>query len=77
MCIACREMKDKKELIKVVKSGDKISIDQTGKMPGRGAYICNNSECHKKLNKQKLFNKTFSMNIGNEIYEEIEKIYNK
>ena len=76
MCIACREMKDKKELIKIVKSkDDQIELDLTGKKAGRGAYICRSSECHKKLNKQKLLNKAFSMNIDPKVYLQIEEFY--
>ncbi|MDD4211724.1 MAG: YlxR family protein [Clostridia bacterium] len=76
MCIACREMKDKNDLLKIVKNKDgQIELDLTGKKAGRGAYICKSSECHKKLNKQKLLNRTFSMNVDAKIYEQIEEFY--
>ena len=54
MCIGCREMKPKKELIRVVKApnGD-ISLDITGKKNGRGAYVCKDAECIKKARKIK------------------------
>ena len=52
MCIGCREMKDKKALIRVVKSPEgQISLDSTGKKPGRGAYVCPDPECLKKARK--------------------------
>jgi len=78
MCIACRQMKDKKELLKIVKTNEnQISLDITGKKPGRGAYICSSEDCHKKLNKQKLLNKAFSMSVEPQVYEKIEEIYKK
>ena len=45
MCVACREMKPKKDLIRVVKTADGIRLDKTGKLAGRGAYVCNDKEC--------------------------------
>ena len=72
MCIACREKKDKKSLIRVVKNKDDvISLDFTGKMAGRGAYICNDINCINKLVKQKLLNKAFEMPISDETYKRI------
>lgn len=60
MCIACHEMKPKKEMLRIVKPKDgEVSIDFTGKAAGRGAYICDNSECIKKLRKARLLNKVF------------------
>ena len=73
MCIACHEMKQKKEMLRIVKpkEGDAF-IDFTGKAAGRGAYICNNPDCVKKLKKARLLNKTFSAEIPQEVYEKIE-----
>ncbi|MDH3674518.1 MAG: YlxR family protein [Anaerolineae bacterium] len=53
-CIACRQVKDKRELIRVVRTpAGKIIIDPTGKANGRGAYLCRDSDCYKKaLNKE-------------------------
>ena len=77
MCVACREMKDKKELIRIVKSPEgAVSLDFTGKKDGRGAYICNSEPCVKKCCKSKLINKAFSMNAGQEVYERILEEYN-
>lgn len=74
MCIACHEMKPKKEMLRIVKpkEGD-ISIDFTGKAAGRGAYICDDPNCIKKLKKARLLNKVFSAEIPQEIYEKIEE----
>jgi len=74
MCIACHEMKPKKEMLRIVKNQlEEISLDYTGKAAGRGAYICNNIDCIKKLNKYKLLNKTFSCEVSKEIYLKIEE----
>ena len=70
-CIACRECKPKRELVRIVKFGEEISLDRTGKKNGRGAYVCDNSECIKKLKKQKLLNRTFSCQVSDETYERI------
>ena len=70
-CIACRANKPKKELIRIVKSGEEIKLDFTGKLNGRGAYICNDKGCVEKLKKQKLLNKAFSMQVSEQVYDEI------
>ena len=74
MCVACHEMKPKKEMLRIVKpkEGD-VFIDYTGKAAGRGAYICDSPECVKKLKKGRLLNKTFSMQIPDEVYARIEE----
>ena len=74
MCVACHEMKPKKEMLRIVKpkEGD-VFIDYTGKAAGRGAYICDSPECVKKLKKDRLLNKTFSMQIPDEVYARIEE----
>ena len=69
-CIACREMKPKKEMLRVVRNADgEIFIDATGKAAGRGAYVCGGEECMKKLNGKKLLNKAFSSDVPLEVYE--------
>ncbi len=72
MCIACRQMKGKDELIRIVKSGDNIVIDSSFKAAGRGAYVCNKGECLKKMIKYKLLNKAFKCEVKSEIYSELE-----
>ena len=75
MCIACREMKDKRELLRVVKNKEgKIFVDLTGKANGRGAYICKDLNCLAKLKKQKILNKVFKMMIDENVYKEIEGV---
>ena len=70
-CIACRAEKPKLELVRVVKFGENISLDTTGKANGRGAYVCNDKECIAKLKKQKLLNRAFSCQVSDEIYDKI------
>ena len=74
MCVACREMKPKKEMLRVVrpKEGD-VFIDLTGKAAGRGANVCDDPACIRKLKKGRLLNKVFSAEIPAEIYEKIEE----
>ncbi len=73
-CIACREMKGKRELLRVVKTpeGD-IVLDKTGRLNGRGAYLCDDPSCFAKARKTKALNREFKMEIPEEIYESLEK----
>ena len=70
-CIACRTVKPKKELIRVVKSGEEISLDKTGKKNGRGAYVCDSADCIAKIKKQKLLNKVFACSVEDSVYEKL------
>ncbi len=68
MCVGCREMKPKKELLRVVRSPEgEISFDLTGRKPGRGAYVCHSSECLLRAIKQKQLERTFSSPISDEV----------
>ncbi len=70
MCIACREMKPKKEMTRIVKNADgEIFADFSGKAAGRGAYICSAPECQKKLQDKKLLHKAFSAQVPDDVYE--------
>ena len=72
-CLGCMEMKPKNELVRVVKDKEgNISLDLVGKAPGRGAYICKNSDCFNKAVKAKRFEREFSMKIPDEILETLE-----
>jgi predicted RNA-binding protein YlxR (DUF448 family) len=74
MCIACREMKPKKEMLRVVKNADgEISVDASGKAAGRGAYICTSQECQKKLSDKKLLHKAFSADVAASVYESVKE----
>lgn len=77
MCIGCGEMKPKKELIRVVKNKDgEVSIDKTGKKPGRGAYVCNSIECLELGIKTRRIERSFSQKIDDEIYEKLKEEIN-
>lgn len=72
-CTGCQEMKNKKELIRIVRNQEgEISLDFTGKKPGRGAYICPNEECLEKAQKSKGLERSFKTAIPDEIYEELK-----
>lgn len=74
-CMGCNTKKDKKDLIRIVKSKDgDIQIDITGKKNGRGAYICNNIECLEKLIKTKRLEKIFEMTISDEVYNNLRGV---
>lgn len=73
-CIGCGEMKNKKDLIRILKGTDQeISIDATGIKNGRGAYLCPSMECLKKARKNKGLERSFKMAIPGEIYDSLEK----
>ena len=72
-CVACRTMKDKRELLRIVKSGDEISVDKTGKKNGRGAYVCKDENCLKKLKKQKILSKVFETAVEDSVYDAISE----
>ena len=76
-CIACRTAKDKRELLRIVRSPEgEISLDRTGKKAGRGAYICEDESCVKKLKKQKILNKVFAQQVDDSVYDAIEREFN-
>ena len=79
-CTGCGEMKEKKQLVRIVKApdGNVISLDLTGKKPGRGAYICSSPDCLKKAKKARRLERAFSCKIPDEVYEQLtEEINNK
>ena len=69
-CVGCREMKPKKELIRVVKSPEgNLSLDFRGKAPGRGAYVCSDTACLKRAIKSRALERAFETQIPQEIYD--------
>lgn len=74
MCLGCREMKPKRDLIRIVmnKEGE-IALDFTGRMSGRGAYICNDKKCAAKLKKTNGIARNYGCSVPEEIYDEIER----
>ena len=84
MCTGCGEMKPKKELVRVVRAPERtdengnplppeISLDLTGKKPGRGAYLCRNPECLRLARKARRLERAFSCQIPNEVYDRMEE----
>ena len=73
-CMGCRERKNKPELIRVVRSPEgTVSLDFRGKAPGRGAYICPNMECLKRVRKSKALDRSLEVSIPEEVYDRLEK----
>lgn len=67
-------MKPKKELVRVVKTPEgEISLDPTGKMNGRGAYLCKDPQCLRKAQKSKRIEKALSCTVPDEIYNKLEQ----
>ncbi|MCD7827004.1 MAG: YlxR family protein [Clostridiales bacterium] len=73
-CVGCNESKPKRELVRIVKSpeGD-ISLDETGKKSGRGAYICPDAECLKRARKARRLEKIFEAPVPDTVYDELER----
>lgn len=72
MCVGCKEMKQKRSLIRVVKTPDgEIKIDGTGKMSGRGAYICRDLACLQKAVKSKGLERSLKVAISDEVKDEL------
>ena len=73
-CVGCGEMKDKKEMMRVLKTAEgPIVLDMSGRKNGRGAYLCKDRECLRKAMKKKGLERSFKMSIPDEIYENLEK----
>ena len=73
-CVGCREMKAKRELIRVIKTSDnQVLVDATGKKNGRGAYLCPRRECLEKAVKNKGLERSLKTAVPKEIYQDFEK----
>lgn len=78
MCVACREMQPKRNLIRIVKNSDGvIFLDKTFKANGRGAYLCANETCLEKCIKTKALNRAFKCEIEPIVFENIKNDMNK
>ncbi len=72
-CVGCREMKPKRELIRVVRSPEgAVSLDFRGKLPGRGAYVCPDGACLAKARKSRALERAFGVPLPDEVYEALE-----
>ena len=77
-CVGCGEMKNKKEMMRVLKTPEEtIVLDKTGKKNGRGAYLCVSKEWLIKARKNKGLERSFKMNIPNDVYESLEKEFDE
>lgn len=74
MCIGCREMKEKKQLLRIVHTPEGgINLDPTGRMSGRGAYICREKECMEKAIRQHQIERAFSCSVSPDVYEQLKQ----
>ena len=74
MCVGCQELKNKKEMIRVIKTPEgTFMLDATGKKNGRGAYVCPSEECLQLARKNKGLERSFKQAIPAEVYESLEK----
>ena len=74
-CMGCNEKKPKKELVRIVKNKEgQISLDKTGKLDGRGAYICDSAECLEKVIKSKRLEKVLESQISEEVYNNLRGV---
>lgn len=73
-CVGCREMKAKKDMIRVVKTPENdIVLDLTGKKNGRGAYLCNHIDCLKKAIQSSAIERSLKTSVTQDVYEEMER----
>lgn len=73
-CIACRGEHFKRDMLRIAKNAaGEISLDEAGKLPGRGAYCCRAAACLAKVKKYKLLNKAFHTEVPSEVYRRIEE----
>ncbi len=77
MCVGCREMKPKKELLRVVRSPDgEVSIDPGGKKSGRGAYVCHQEACLTRAIRQRQLDRALEVSIGPELTRQLTEALN-
>lgn len=72
MCVGCREMREKKALLRIVKNADGvICFDRTGKVSGRGAYVCRSRECLEKAVRQRQLERALETKIDETVYQQL------
>ena len=73
-CMGCRERREKRQMIRVVRGTDgNVSLDFSGKLNGRGAYVCPDPECLKKAQKSKALERSLEVAIPQEVYDRLAK----
>ncbi len=74
MCVGCREMRPKRELVRIVCSKEgAVALDTTGKAPGRGAYVCPRRECLERAVKSRALERAFSRKVEKEVFEALSE----
>ncbi len=74
MCVGCREMKEKRSLLRIVKSAEgEVSFDPVGKAPGRGAYICRSQQCLEKAVRQRQLERALETKIDEAVYARLKE----
>ncbi|MDL2234915.1 YlxR family protein [Christensenellaceae bacterium OttesenSCG-928-L17] len=73
MCVGCRQMRPKKDLIRVVRNKEgEMSLDFKGKAPGRGAYICPDAACLEKAVKSRAIERALEQKVEPELLEALK-----
>ena len=79
-CAGCGQMKPKKELVRLVRAPKKeegqppeVTLDPTGKKPGRGAYLCRDAQCLKQARKSRRLERAFACKLPEEVYARLEE----
>jgi len=76
MCITCRHSGTKESMVRLVRTQEGTAvIDETGKMPGRGAYLCKNKNCIEKAAIQRRAERALSCRVGEELYRQLGEMY--
>ena len=77
-CIGCMNSKPKRELLRIVRTPDgELKVDTTGKLNGRGAYLCKDTACFDKMVKGRKLNREFEMEIEDSIYQALRESFNQ
>lgn len=74
MCTVCRMMNEKEKLFRVVRSMTGIMVDADFRIQGRGAYVCRSRECIENARRRKAFERSFSANVEQSVYDELEAL---
>lgn len=73
-CVGCREMKPKRELLRVVRSPEgEIALDFRGRIPGRGAYVCPDAACLARAKKSRALERAFGISVPDEVYDQLSR----
>ena len=76
-CIVCRNTMNQQDLLRISRIEGEYILDKTHKLGGRGAYVCNNTDCIEKMMNKRLLNRAFKTNINMSVYESLKEQINK